>query len=435
MSGNSTWGREAFAWMVARAGPLPKAVVIGAVPLDEPDDRLHALRRAGCSAAEGLIVPESGGDHDAAAKAFDNTRIAFIRGGDQGRYVKGWRGTKTEAALRHVFDSGGVVAGTSAGCAVLGEVTYSAEKNSLTPEEALADPFHEDLTLVRDFLGLVPGVLFDTHFTERARFARLPVLLARSRDLFDDRRDMLGLGMDTRTAAAVIPDGSCTILGEGAATLMRLSEKTICDLRPGHSPTITHVRCDMLLAGTTLALPTGVVATRPDEAKPNPHPDVVDESAFEALKLDGGRDEDAAAGILRVAREGEGDQATWRIRTGEGRLPGCLVVPRAWGRGVWERTAAAQHALTMQPGLLGWFIGEGCTIEVDASGLARVHAESTSSAVVIDTRGVTHTGVRQPESSRPKVHLEGATLHVLGPGWGLDLRSRAVLHPAMTQMP
>lgn len=445
MSGSSAWGEQAFAWMVQHARPptvpggptppAPKAVVLGAIPLDEPDDRIPALIKAGCAAAEGLVVPEDGGDNAKAHDLLAAATVIFIRGGDQGRYVKGWRGRKAEVAIRSVFQRGGVVAGTSAGCAILGEVTYTAEKSSLTPEEALSDPFHEDLILARGFLGFVPGVLFDTHFTERGRVARLPAMLARARELFDDSRDVLGMGMDPRTAAACEPDGLCKIMGEGTASLMRLTSASRVALEKGKPPTITDIRYDQLLTGTTVSLPDGRVTARPLNVLPNPHPEVVDETTFEALTLDGAAEDTGKAGVQRAVREGEGDAQAWKTLTGDGRLPASIVAPQAWERGVWERVAMLQRAVADQPGLLAWWFGAGCTVDVDTAGLARVRAGSTSSVVILDTRGVSHVGIVEHAKGRHKAHLENARLHVLGPGWGLNLRTREVVPPAEVPKP
>lgn len=435
MSGDSAWGAAAFAWMVLRAGAAdrkPCAVVLGAIPLDEPDDRLPALLKAGCESAEPLVVPETGGNDDAAYTLLSRANIIFIRGGDQGRYVKWWRGTKVEKAIHEAFDCGGVIAGTSAGCAVLGEVTYTAEKDSLSPVEALSDPHHDDLTLARGYLGLVPGVFFDTHFTERGRIGRFGVMLARARELFEDRRDVLGMGMDPRTAAAISPGRPCEIMGEGTATLLRLSKAGRVVVEKGRPPTVTGVRHDQLLHGTHVVLPEGSVVQRPDCAKPNPHPEVIEDTSFEVLTIDGSREDAGTLGILKVVREGEGDAVAWKVETGEGRLPASIVTTRTWDRGVWERIAMTQRALAMHPGMLAWWLGEGCTVDVDAMGVARVRADSKLSAIVLDSRGVTHAGLEEHDKGRHKVHLEGATLHVLGPGWGLDLRTRRVLEPRDT---
>ena len=59
--------------------------------------------------------------------------------------------------------------------AIMSEFLYSALSNSsLTSAEGLANPFHRDLTLDRDFLALpmLGGLITDQHLQERDRMGR-----------------------------------------------------------------------------------------------------------------------------------------------------------------------------------------------------------------------------------------------------------------------
>jgi cyanophycinase-like exopeptidase len=106
----------------------------------------------------------------------------FITGGDQAKYVTMWKDTPVEEAIHHVAAKPAPIGGTSAGMAILGELVYSARSDSsLTSEEALANPFHRDLTLARAFLEFprLDGILTDQHLQERGRIGRTIALLAR----------------------------------------------------------------------------------------------------------------------------------------------------------------------------------------------------------------------------------------------------------------
>ncbi len=111
-----------------------------------------------------------------------NAEAVFIAGGDQSDYVDLWKGTPLEDAIHHVAAKPAPVGGTSAGMAIMSEFLYSAMSNSsLTSAEALADPFHRDLTLDRDFLALpmLGGLITDQHLQERDRMGRTLAFLAR----------------------------------------------------------------------------------------------------------------------------------------------------------------------------------------------------------------------------------------------------------------
>ena len=64
----------------------------------------------------------------------------FIEGGDQYDYVRTWKGTLVEEALYLIFQRGGVIGGTSAGLAVLGEVVFDAKYGGVDPAQAAYDP-------------------------------------------------------------------------------------------------------------------------------------------------------------------------------------------------------------------------------------------------------------------------------------------------------
>lgn len=144
-----------------------------------------------------------------------NAEALFIAGGDQSAYVSFWKNTPVEDAIHHVANKPAPVGGTSAGMAIMSELVYSAMSNSsLTSAEALADPFHRDLTLDRDFLALAKmnGKITDQHLQERDRMGRTIAFLAR---LVRDGWTTQGLAIaaDRETALHVDPaDGSAEVL-------------------------------------------------------------------------------------------------------------------------------------------------------------------------------------------------------------------------------
>ncbi len=144
-----------------------------------------------------------------------NAEALFIAGGDQSRYVQFWKNTPVEDAIHHVAAKPAPVGGTSAGMAVMSEFVYSAMSNSsLTSEEGLADPFHRDLTLDRDFVVLpkMGGLITDQHVQERDRMGRTVAFLARLvRDGWTT--DGKAVAADRETALHVNPaDGRAEVL-------------------------------------------------------------------------------------------------------------------------------------------------------------------------------------------------------------------------------
>jgi len=111
----------------------------------------YILGLCACDSVETFVFKNHNGAYQPfVIEHIKNAEALFIAGGDQSDYVNLWKGTPVEDAINYLANVKKVpIGGTSAGMAVLGEFLYSAMTNSsLTSEEALADPFHKDLTVV-----------------------------------------------------------------------------------------------------------------------------------------------------------------------------------------------------------------------------------------------------------------------------------------------
>jgi cyanophycinase len=156
-------------------------VVLRASGGDEYNDYIKNL--CDCDSVETLVFD----GRDAASDPFvietiRNAEALFIAGGDQSRYVRFWKDSPVEEAINFVAAKPAPVGGTSAGMAILGEFAYSAMSDeSLAAAAALANPFHTDLTLERNFLALpgLGGIITDQHLKERDRIGRTVALMAR----------------------------------------------------------------------------------------------------------------------------------------------------------------------------------------------------------------------------------------------------------------
>jgi cyanophycinase-like exopeptidase len=206
LQGGGTDVDENFVRMGAAAGG-GDFVVIRASGTDAYNPYILGL--CGCDSVETIIFKNrSAAFDDFVLNRIGNAEALFIAGGDQSEYVRFWKNTPVEDAINTLANVKRVpVGGTSAGMAILSEFLYSAMSNSsLTSDEALADPFHRDLTLDRDFLALpvVGGMITDQHLQERNRMGRTVTFLAR---LVRDGWTSLGLAVaaDRETALHVDP--------------------------------------------------------------------------------------------------------------------------------------------------------------------------------------------------------------------------------------
>lgn len=130
----------------------------------------------------------------------------FVTGGDQLRLRDLIGGSKFIAAIKQRIGIGNLVmAGTSAGAAIVGEKMISGGSSGESPNQSLVD--------LTDGLGIFPELLVDQHFHNRNRMARLMSAIAA-------HPDKLGIGIDEDTCAAFENDGTFEVLGKGTITII-----------------------------------------------------------------------------------------------------------------------------------------------------------------------------------------------------------------------
>ncbi|MBK7104287.1 MAG: Type 1 glutamine amidotransferase-like domain-containing protein [Ignavibacteriae bacterium] len=192
-----------------------------------------------------------------------SAKAIFIKGGDQWDYVRFWKGTKVDSAINYVFQNGGVIAGTSAGAAVLGESDFSAKNGTVYSDEALQDPFNNYMQFEASFLNFAQNVIFDSHLTERARQGRLFTFLFNN---FFSGKDLLGIGIDDRTALGISPDGITEVFGSGSVLFVTKDEQSKY-FQYDSTLTIDNLRADLLIDGWKYNIDRRRIETIPNSAK------------------------------------------------------------------------------------------------------------------------------------------------------------------------
>jgi cyanophycinase-like exopeptidase len=200
----------AFRWLIQRAGIIRgsggRFVVIRASGTDAynpyifySDEALSTSAKVadqwvggaslGLSSVETLVIPSVKAANSAAVNAIvAKANVVFIAGGDQGQYIRFWKGTALEQTLKGLMQRNVPIGGTSAGLAVLGQFDYSGLYYSATSELAMLDPYYRDITFDPSPLSLSGGfiapaalesLIFDSHFDSRDRMGRLVTFISR----------------------------------------------------------------------------------------------------------------------------------------------------------------------------------------------------------------------------------------------------------------
>ena len=189
-----------------------------------------------------------------------HAEAVFMAGGDQAVYMELWKDSPLADAIMTAWDRGAVIGGTSAGLAVMGEFVFAAYNGTVYPEEALEDPYNQYMELDQDFLAIptLAGVITDSHFFERDRMGRLLGFAAR---VLEDgwSTEVIGLGVDERTAMVIGPDGVGEVLGNGSVYLFH-SDQPAAVCSPGLALEYGPVMVHRLAAGDTATWPGGQTA-------------------------------------------------------------------------------------------------------------------------------------------------------------------------------
>jgi cyanophycinase len=213
LAGGSTDVAEAMMWMIERSGG-GDFVVLRCAGTDAYNPWIFK-QLGGVDSCETIIFLTSEACYDDfVLDKIRNAEALFIAGGDQWDYVSMWKGTPVEDAIHEVAAKPAPVGGTSAGLAVLGEFSFSAENDTIDSDDALRNPYNRRVTIERDFLEMpnMKGKITDSHFVARDRMGRLVTFLAR---IVQDglATEAMGIGIDEKTALGVEANGDVTLFG------------------------------------------------------------------------------------------------------------------------------------------------------------------------------------------------------------------------------
>ena len=139
-------------------------------------------------------------------KLIAETTLFMFAGGDQLRLSSLIGGTPLHHALVARYQEGGcVVAGTSAGAAVIPEMMIFQNNRFRS--------FRKGGIEMTKGLGLIGETIFDTHFVQRSRISRLVQAIATN-------PAMLGLGIEENTGLLIENEVTATVIGTGTVIVV-----------------------------------------------------------------------------------------------------------------------------------------------------------------------------------------------------------------------
>ncbi|WP_323757250.1 cyanophycinase [Roseivirga sp.] len=127
-----------------------------------------------------------------------NAKLIYIPGGSQNRFMGVVAGTEIEKAIWESFNKGNMIAGTSAGAAVMSEKMITGTQ-LLRPDDSGFKVIEQGNTDLAVGLGFIKNAIIDQHFVVRSRFNRLLSLTM-------ENPNLKCIGIDESTAIVVSGD-------------------------------------------------------------------------------------------------------------------------------------------------------------------------------------------------------------------------------------
>lgn len=158
-------------------------------------DKMGLTRVFGAIVAKNQMVSPSFLD------SISNAKCIYIPGGDQVKFIDIVKSTKIDIAVKKCFKNGGLIAGTSAGAAVMSQkmITGVELKYPSTTENSEKQGFETieaNNIEIADGLGILQNSIIDQHFIKRKRQNRLIAVAI-------ENPNFLCVGIDEATAILV----------------------------------------------------------------------------------------------------------------------------------------------------------------------------------------------------------------------------------------
>lgn len=221
-------------------GNHAKIIIIptaSSIPKEVGRNYLEAFNKLGCNKVV-VIHIKTMEDAELAVNInhLKEANCVMFSGGDQSRIIKKIAGTLFHQILasKYINEDNFVIAGTSAGAMVMSEEMIAGGSST--------DSFIKGAVKLRKGLGLLPNVIFDTHFITRGRFGRVSEAVAHFPQL-------LGIGLAEDTGLVIKNGNDAEVIGTGMVIVFdgrQILHNNQDILKKGTPMTLTNLRVHVL---------------------------------------------------------------------------------------------------------------------------------------------------------------------------------------------
>jgi len=216
LMGGASDNDQALQWLLQKANG-GDVVVLRSSQSDGYNNYLYSGLGVSVNSVETLVITsDAGATHPYVLDKVSKAELIWFAGGNQADYVNFFKDNALEDVLNHHINvKNAPIGGTSAGMAIFGSHYFSSLNGTVTTGQALANPFHPNVTIgANDFLSIpfLNNVITDTHFDNPDRRGRHTVFLARISNGSGLRS--YGIASEEYTAVCLDSDGKAYVFGE-----------------------------------------------------------------------------------------------------------------------------------------------------------------------------------------------------------------------------
>ncbi|MGM7703581.1 cyanophycinase [Pseudalkalibacillus sp. Hm43] len=222
-----------------RGGSIGVLTTATGYPEEVGGEYRDIFMKLGASKVELIHIDTRGKAEEAPYTQMVSTLSAlFITGGDQNRLSSIIGGTTFFKEVQKAWQNGLIIAGTSAGAAIMSRHMIVSGKTKVKHDKINVE--------IGVGFGFLEDVVIDQHFSQRARFGRLLYAIAQNPQI-------IGVGIDENTAIWVKDGGRYfEVIGEHSVTVIdgcKLSFVDIADEAESDEVTIAGVQLHSIAKG------------------------------------------------------------------------------------------------------------------------------------------------------------------------------------------
>lgn len=196
--------RNGYMYVLPMASSVPDSSLMWA---------MEDFIKAGVEKVPGYVFRQGGIPPEPQLDSLRNAKLIYICGGDQSRFMSEVLNTPVMDAILDAYENGSVIAGTSAGAAVMSKKMITGNQKKHPEPEAGFTTIEAENIEITEGLGLLENVIIDQHFIKRQRLNRLVAAAV-------ENPEELCIGIDESTAI-VVNGNTARVTGIGQVITIR----------------------------------------------------------------------------------------------------------------------------------------------------------------------------------------------------------------------